>query len=184
MLVNFNKPSWYASDSLSVCILLDTQAHCDVLCSRVRSDVGYPLKPLLQGHSWWHVLSATGTYLSIIFWWVTAVSSIYSIKRMHFVWLVCAVSIGLVRFQAGSCTCTRQPRLASVFHIILCCSNFRLVDALCFCCVRITFFNTARSNQLWKMLLEWPVVCWGSRKTLTLCVFVAVLLLPESALPF
>lgn len=39
---------------------------CDQL-RQWRSDVGYPLKPLLQGHSWWHMLSGTGAYLGVIF---------------------------------------------------------------------------------------------------------------------
>jgi dihydroceramidase len=42
----------------------------NIFCDKIRSarsEVGYPLKPLLQGHSWWHVLTGTGTYFGLLF---------------------------------------------------------------------------------------------------------------------
>ncbi|ELT92776.1 hypothetical protein CAPTEDRAFT_214376 [Capitella teleta] len=32
-----------------------------------RESMGYPLKPLMQGHAWWHLFAGAGTYLSIVF---------------------------------------------------------------------------------------------------------------------
>ncbi|CCM04465.1 uncharacterized protein FIBRA_06645 [Fibroporia radiculosa] len=38
---------------------------CDTL-TRWRYSIGWPVAFLLEGHSWWHVLTATGTYLMLI----------------------------------------------------------------------------------------------------------------------
>jgi len=37
------------------------------MCRQLRSDIGYPWKPFLQGHSWWHVLTGTGVYIGVLF---------------------------------------------------------------------------------------------------------------------
>ncbi|KAK2173418.1 hypothetical protein NP493_878g00019 [Ridgeia piscesae] len=42
----------------------------NVYCSHVRElrrSVGYPVKPVLQGHAWWHLFAGVGTYLFVLF---------------------------------------------------------------------------------------------------------------------
>jgi dihydroceramidase len=39
--------------------------YCDTLTQWKRS-IGWPLAFLLEGHSWWHILTAAGTYLKIV----------------------------------------------------------------------------------------------------------------------
>ncbi|CAD5123435.1 DgyrCDS11784 [Dimorphilus gyrociliatus] len=33
----------------------------------IRSGIGYPIKPVLQFHAWWHIFAGTGTYISILY---------------------------------------------------------------------------------------------------------------------
>ena len=44
-------------------------------CRIARVFLGYPLKPLFQGHAWWHLLAGIGTNTAILFRYV--IDSIY-----------------------------------------------------------------------------------------------------------
>ena len=67
--------------SLSVCLSFQTHTNIHIhnectlrflFVRRLRDELGYPAKPLLQGHAWWHILTGIAGYFAVLFAWVPA----------------------------------------------------------------------------------------------------------------